>query len=36
VDLSDEEVETINAFSKTHTQRIVRPKWGVPVFDDEF
>ncbi|KAI8336788.1 NADP-dependent oxidoreductase domain-containing protein [Chlamydoabsidia padenii] len=36
VDLRDEEVNIINDLSKSNTQRIVRPKWGVPVFDDEF
>ncbi|ORZ09942.1 NADP-dependent oxidoreductase domain-containing protein [Absidia repens] len=36
VNLTDEQVATINNLSKDHTQRIIRPKWGVPVFDDEF
>ncbi|KAI9340710.1 NADP-dependent oxidoreductase domain-containing protein [Pilaira anomala] len=35
-ELSEKEIQEINDISKTHTQRFVKPNWGVPVFDEEF
>ncbi|KAI9307695.1 NADP-dependent oxidoreductase domain-containing protein [Cunninghamella echinulata] len=36
VDLTDEDIKTINDISKTHTKRYLKPDWGVPVFDEDF
>ncbi|KAI8099142.1 NADP-dependent oxidoreductase domain-containing protein [Halteromyces radiatus] len=36
VDLTDDDVKAINEISNKHTQRIIRPPWGVPVFDEDF
>lgn len=36
IDLTDEDVNTINDISKVYTKRYIRPNWGVPVFDEDF
>ncbi|KAG0184404.1 hypothetical protein DFQ28_011196 [Apophysomyces sp. BC1034] len=36
VELSKQELSEINDISKTRSKRIIRPPWGVPVFDEDF
>ncbi|KAI8071453.1 NADP-dependent oxidoreductase domain-containing protein [Gongronella butleri] len=36
VELTDAQVKAINDISATSSKRLVRPPWGVPVFDEDF
>ncbi|ORZ01317.1 NADP-dependent oxidoreductase domain-containing protein [Syncephalastrum racemosum] len=35
-DLTSEELKEVDALASTKGQRLIQPKWGVPVFDEEF